>query len=200
MSIKFKSLNLNFVMIYLVACRIKPFILYVILQSGFVFSVGDIMTSIFNLELSEHHVCGLIDLFRVHGEADLRWVLCDEGLAILSQLLKSLALTLGALASFAIRACSLLNKGLKAELDCNSHQVRVLCHIRISLHNISQLKFLFLGEQNTPSIFYPNDLALGLLVYFDEGTAQDEQLILECVSQIAGFLALMSQNSVRRVK
>ena len=85
------------------------------------------MTSVLDLELSEHHVCSLIDLFRVHGEANLRWVLCNEGLTILSQLLEGFALTLQALASFAIGACLLLNEGLEAELDSNSHKVRVLC-------------------------------------------------------------------------
>ena len=79
------------------------------------------MTRIFDLELSEHHVCSLIDLFRVHGEADLCGVLCDEGLTILSQLLERLTLTLSALATLPIRTRSLLNEGFEAEFDCDSH-------------------------------------------------------------------------------
>ena len=135
------------------------------------FSVSDIMACIFNLELSEHHVCSLIDLFRVHGEADLSWVLCNKGLTILSQLLEGLALALSALASFSIGACSLLNERFEAELNSDCHQVRVLCDIRISFHDVSQLKLLFLGEHDTPSIFYPNYLGLALLVHFDKGAA-----------------------------
>ena len=149
------------------------------------------MTCIFDLELSEHHVCSLIDLFRVHGKADLSWVLCNEGLTILSQLLEGLALALSALASFSIGACSLLNEGFEAELNSDCHQVRVLCDIRVSFHNVSQLELLFLGEHNTSSIFYPNNLGLGLLVYFNKGAAQDEQLVLQRVSQIASFLSFM---------
>ena len=149
------------------------------------------MTSVLDLELSEHHVCSLIDLFRVHGEADLIWVLCDEGLTILSQLLEGFAFTLQALASFAIGACLLLNEGLEAELDSNSHKVRVLCHISVSFHDISQLELLILREQNTPSIFYPNYLGLCLLVNFDEGAAQDEHLVLQRVSQITRLVTLI---------
>ena len=159
-------------------------------------SVSNIMACIFDLELSEHHVCSLIDLFRVHGEADLSWVLCDEGLTILSQLLEGLALALSALTSFSIGACSLLNERFEAELNSDCHQVRVLCDIRVSFHDVSQLELLFLGEHNTSSIFYPNYLGLGLLVHFDKGAAQDEQLVLQRVSQIASFLAFMCQHSI----
>ena len=155
------------------------------------------MTGVFNLELSEHHVCSLIDLFGVHGEANLRWVLRNEGLTILPQLLEGLALTLGALTPFAIGTCSLLNEGLEAELNSDSHQVRVLCNIIVSLHDICQCLLLILSEHNTPSIFYPNNLCLCLLVNFNECAAQDEQLILQGVLQIAGFLTLMCQYSVR---
>ena len=122
---------------------------------------------------------------------------CDEGLTILSQLLEGLALTLGALASFAIGACRLLNEGFEAELDSNSHKVRVLCDITVSFHDISQLELLILGEQNTPSIFNPNNLVLCLLVSFDEGAAQDEHLVLQRVSQITRLATLILQHSVR---
>ena len=136
------------------------------------------MTGVFNLELSEHHVCSLIDLFWVHGEADLIWVLRNEGLTILPQLLEGLAFTLGTLTPFTIGTCSLLNEGLEAELDSDSHQVRVLCEISVSLQDICQRKLLILGEHNTPSIFYPNNLCLCLLVNFNECAAKDEKLIL----------------------
>ena len=150
------------------------------------------MASVLNLELSKHHVCSLIDLFWVHGEADLIWVLCDKGLTILPQLLEGLALTLGLrLASFAFGACSLLNEGLEAELNSNSHKVRVLCEITVSFHDISQLELLILSEQNTPSIFNPNNLGLCLLVNFDEGAAQDEHLVLQRVSQITRLVTLI---------
>ena len=157
------------------------------------------MTGILDLELSEHHVRSLVDLLRVHGEADLCGVFGDESLTILSQLLEGLALALGALTS-AASAGSLLNEGLEAELDRDSHQVRVLCDGRVSLHHISQLKLLLLSEQNAPSVFNPNHLLLRLLVHFDESAASDKQFILQSVFQIANFLTLICQHGIRRVE
>ena len=140
------------------------------------------MACIFDLELSEHHVCSLIDLFWVHGEADLSWVLCNEGLTILSQLLEGLALALSAFASFSIGACSLLNEGFEAELNSDCHQVRVLCSLKVPFHDFKQRVLLFLIEFNTPRLLDPSNWLNCSLIELDEGAAKGQQLVLECLS------------------
>ena len=146
------------------------------------------MASVLDLELSEHHVCSLIDLFQVHGEADLRRMLCNESLTILPQLLEGLALTLGLrLASFAFGACSLLNEGLEAELNSNSHKVRVLCCLSnqvVPFHDFKQRQLLFNIELNTPRFLDPSYWLHCSLIELDKCAAKGQQFVLERLCQV----------------
>lgn len=141
----------------------------------------DLPSSFFNIELSEYHVGGLGDLFRIHCVADLVRMLVDQCHAVLLQLLERLWLALG---STAAATGIVLNEWLEAEFYRDGHKIRVLCYIFAAIHALQQLLLFFLLEFYWSSLFNPDYLFSCSLVHLDKGSTCDEQLVLECVPQV----------------
>ena len=93
----------------------------------------------FDVELSEDQFSCLSYLLWVHSEADLLGMLSLEAHAVLFELFESLALTFTHMICPSLTKELTQNERLKAELNSDGHEVRILCYLRILVGPISSV-------------------------------------------------------------